>query len=106
SEQPSTTTSTTTATTATSTTPATAPAAASSTTSHTVVHTDGGWIEVTGDGSQLNVVATATSDDWTFHIDHQDPTRIEASFAREGAHTAVVIELTPTGIRSSASSVS
>ena len=78
----------------------------STTSNHAVVRTTGGSIEVAGDGAELQVIATTTADDWTFHIDHRDARRIEASFIRGSAHTSVVIELTPTGIRSSVQSIS
>jgi hypothetical protein len=85
-------------------TPDTGPAsstAGSTTSAQTVVRTDGGSIEVSGDGSVLTVIDVTTADGWEVEVEQPDPKRLEATFTSANGRTDVTIVLTKSGIESS-----
>ncbi len=75
-------------------------------TSHAVIRSDGGSIEVSGDGSALELTAMTTADGWEAAVSRPAAQQLDVTFTRQGQRVEVHIELTANGIRSSLSATS
>lgn len=95
----STTASTTTSTPSSTTSSAASPSGSSS--QQAVVRTDGGSIEVRGNGDVLEVIDISTADGWEVQVDQPDDRRLIASFTSDGGRSEVTIVLTDQGIQTS-----
>ncbi len=67
----------------------------------TVVRTDGGSIEVRGNGDVLEVIDISPADGWEVQVDQPDDRRLIASFTSDGGRSEVTIVLTDQGIQTS-----
>ena len=65
------------------------------------MRTDGGSIEVRGDGDVLEVVDISTADGWEVQVDRPDDRRLVAVFTGLAGRSEVTIVLTDQGIQTS-----
>jgi hypothetical protein len=72
----------------------------------TVVRTNGGSIEVRGDGNVLEVVDISTADGWEVQVDRPDDRQLVAVFTGPTGRSEVTIVLTDQGIQTSTQSTS
>ncbi|MCU1502415.1 MAG: hypothetical protein JWM12_1769 [Ilumatobacteraceae bacterium] len=73
---------------------------------HAVIRTDGGSLDVSGDGQALAVNDVTTAAGWELTIDHPDARRVDATFTKVGSRIEVSITATAGGISSSTRSSS
>ena len=94
-------TSTTASTTASTTVSTSAASPSGSSSQQTVVRTDGGSIEVRGNGDVLEVVDISTADGWEVQVDRPDDRRLDRLVHGRGGRSEVTIVLTDQGIQTS-----
>ena len=99
--KPPSSTATTTSTSTSTTTPPTASESGGTSSQQTVVRTDGGSIEVRGNGEMLEVVDISTAEGWEVQVERPDDRRLVAVFTGSGGQSEVTIVLTDDGIQTS-----